>query len=86
MGYKDRLTSHGLRSIASTVLHEHGFQSELIEIALSHTSGNQTRDAYDRSQQVERRRQMMHWWSAYIDESRLGRASGTFPSLARVRV
>jgi len=53
-------------------LHEHGFQSELIEIALSHTSGNQTRDAYDRSQQVERRRQMMHWWSGYIVASKAG--------------
>jgi integrase len=54
MGYQDRLTAHGLRSIASTTLHDHGFPSELIEIALSHTSGNQTRDAYDRSQQIER--------------------------------
>lgn len=72
MGYKGRLTSHGLRSIASTTLHEQGFQSELVEIALSHTSGNQTRDAYDRSQQVERRRQMMHWWSGYIVASKAG--------------
>ena len=76
MGYKDRLTSHGLRSIASTVLHEHGFQSELVEIALSHTSGNQTRDAYDRSQQIQRRRQIMHWWSGYIVAAKNGSQSG----------
>ena len=73
MGYQYRLTSHGLRSIASTTLHEHGFPSELIEIALSHTSGNQTRDAYDRSQQIERRRPMMQWWSTHICDARHSR-------------
>lgn len=73
MGYQDRLTSHGLRSIASTTLHDRGFPSELIEIALSHTSGNQTRDAYDRSQQIERRRPMMQWWSAHICDARHSR-------------
>ena len=73
MGYQDRLTSHGLRSIASTTLHDHGFPSELIEIALSHTSGNQTRDAYDRSKQIERRRPMMQWWSTHICDARHSR-------------
>jgi len=84
MGYKDRLTSHGLRSIASTTLHEQGFPSELIEIALSHTSGNQTRDAYDHSHQVERRRQMMHWWSAYIDGARHGQERISPPSIPKI--
>ena len=75
MGYGNRLVAHGLRSIGSTTLHEQGFRSELVEIALSHTSGNQTRDAYDRSQQVEQRRQMMHWWSSYIVASKNGSPS-----------
>lgn len=69
MGYKDCLTSHGLRSIASTALYDHGFESDLVELALSHSIGTQTREAYDRSQQLERRREMMQWWSSYIVRS-----------------
>ena len=69
MGYKDSLTSHGLRSIASTALYDHGCESDLVELALSHSVGTQTREAYDRSQQLERRREMMQWWSSYIVRS-----------------
>ena len=37
MGYKGKMTGHGFRGIASTVLHEHGFDHAHIELQLAHT-------------------------------------------------
>ena len=67
MGYKGRLVAHGLRSIASTVLHEQAFNSDLIETALAHVDRNTTRAAYNRSDYLEKRRLMMQWWSNFIE-------------------
>lgn len=35
MGFQDRLVSHGMRSMASTILNEHGRDPELTEVALA---------------------------------------------------
>ena len=66
MGYKGRLVAHGLRSLASTTLNEHGFDPELIEVSLAHVDRNTVRAAYNRADYIERRREMMRWWSEYI--------------------
>jgi hypothetical protein len=31
MGYKGRMTGHGFRGLASTILHEHGYNHDLPE-------------------------------------------------------
>lgn len=67
MGFKDRLVAHGLRSIASTILNEQNFDSDLIETALSHVSSNDIRNIYNRAEYIERRRVMMDWWSKHIE-------------------
>jgi integrase len=36
MGYKGRMTGHGFRGLASTILHEQGYPHEHIEMQLSH--------------------------------------------------
>ena len=41
MGYKGQMTGHGFRGIASTVLHEHGFDHAHIELQLAHTERNE---------------------------------------------
>ncbi|MEZ9925930.1 integrase domain-containing protein [Vibrio breoganii] len=69
MGYQGKLVSHGFRSIASTALNDEGFDFDLIESALAHVDPNQTRSAYNRAQYIERRRDMMNWWSAYITKA-----------------
>ena len=69
MGYKGKLVAHGLRSIASTVLHEQTFNSDLIETALAHVDKNTTRSAYNRTEYLERRRVMMQWWSNHIENA-----------------
>ena len=70
MGYKNRLVSHGFRSIASTALNENGFEPDVIESALAHEEKNSTRAAYNRAEYLERRREMMQWWSDHIDSCR----------------
>lgn len=67
MGFAGRLVSHGLRAIASTTLNEYGHHdSDLIEAALAHVSDNESRRAYNRSDYLERRREVMDWWSGWI--------------------
>jgi integrase len=40
MGYKGRMTGHGSRGLASTVLHEQGYAHEHIELQLAHAPRN----------------------------------------------
>jgi len=72
MGFKGRLTAHGMRSIASTALNEQGFEADIVEVALAHIDKNQTRATYNRAQYLERRRVMMDWWSAQIEQAATG--------------
>lgn len=69
MGYKGKLVAHGIRSIASTALNEARFDAELVEVALSHVDKNQTRAAYQRSDYLKHRREIMEWWSRHIAEA-----------------
>ncbi|WP_257985327.1 tyrosine-type recombinase/integrase [Shewanella sp. GutCb] len=66
MGYKDRLVAHGLRALASTTLNEQGFDAELIEVSLAHVDKNTVRAAYNRADYIERRKELMCWWSEHI--------------------
>lgn len=59
-------TAHGLRALASTTLHEAGFESRIIETALAHVDQNETRAAYNRAEYLPQRREMLEWWAARI--------------------
>ncbi|EPC6070140.1 MULTISPECIES: integrase [Enterobacter cloacae complex] len=65
-GFEGILVSHGLRSIASTALNEKGFPPDAIEAALAHIDKNEVRRAYNRSDYLEQRRQMMQWWANFV--------------------
>jgi len=75
MGFKGRLVAHGLRSLASTTLNEQGFDKDVIESCLSHVDSNEVRNAYNRSEYLERRKVVMQWWSDHIDDASKGRVS-----------
>ena len=75
MGFEGRLVSHGMRSMASTILNEHGWEPELIEVALAHVDKDEVRKAYNRAEYIERRRPMMAWWSEHIQEAATGNLS-----------
>ena len=71
LGYKDKLVAHGLRSVASTALHEKGYDSLLVEACLAHADENETRAAYNRSDYLEQRRPIMGWWSEFVEQANL---------------
>ncbi len=77
MGFQDRLVSHGMRSMASTILNEHGWDPELIEVALAHVDKDEVRSAYNRADYIERRRPMMAWWSEHIQKAATGSLSAS---------
>lgn len=85
MGFQDRLVSHGLRSMASTILNEHGWDPELIEVALAHVDKDEVRSAYNRADYIARRRPMMAWWSEYIQKAATGNLSASAINVARDR-
>ncbi|MFT6909542.1 MAG: integrase [Oleiphilaceae bacterium] len=80
MGLKGRTTAHGLRSLASTILNEQGFNIDVIEKALFHVDKNTIRKIYNRAEYLEPRKIMLSWWSEHIEQA----ANGNM-SLANVR-
>jgi integrase len=66
MGYHGRATVHGFRSTASTVLNEHEFNRDWIEMQLAHYAGD-VRSIYNAAEWIAGRRDMMKWWSNYLD-------------------
>ncbi|MEP6605178.1 MAG: integrase arm-type DNA-binding domain-containing protein [Nitrosospira sp.] len=73
LGYdKNEMTGHGFRSMASTILHEQGWLHEAIERQLAHAERNKVSAAYNYSEHLPKRRQMMQAWADYLDGLRTG--------------
>lgn len=72
LGYHSRMTGHGFRALASTVLHEMGCDSKTIEVQLAHVDGNATRAAYNRAEYISQRHELMQRWADHLDEVRHG--------------
>lgn len=68
MGYKDRLTGHGIRATLSTALNELRYDKDLVEAQLSHADKDAVRDTYNHAKYVEERRKMMQDWADRLDE------------------
>lgn len=66
--YKGILKGHGLRSIASTYLNEQLINYDVIEACLSHIIADQTRKAYNRSDYLEQRVEVMQLWADYVEQ------------------
>lgn len=75
MGLKGKTTAHGLRSLASTVLNEQGFDVDVIEKALFHVDKNTVRKIYNRAEYLEPRKIMLSWWSDHIEQAASGNMS-----------
>lgn len=68
MGFIGRATVHGFRSTASTILNEHQFNRDWIEMQLAHSDGS-VRAIYNAAEWLPGRRQMMYWWADYLDRA-----------------
>ncbi|MEN4927511.1 integrase domain-containing protein [Erwinia billingiae] len=66
IGYGGKLVAHGLRSIASTAMNEAGFNADVIEASLAHSDKNEVRRAYNRSDYLEHRKEIMTWWGLVV--------------------
>lgn len=69
MGYKDRMTGHGFRGLASTVLHEQGYTHEHIELQLAHAPRNAVSAAYNHALYLEPRARMMQQWADFLERA-----------------
>lgn len=67
MGYRSRMTGHGFRGLASTVLHEQGWPHEHIELQLAHMPRDEVSAAYNHALYLKQRGEMMQAWSDFID-------------------
>ncbi len=68
MGYQGRMTAHGFRALARTAIREKlRYDSEVIERQLAHKPSGTLGAAYDRTEFLEERQEMMQDWADYID-------------------
>lgn len=73
LGYdKETMCAHGFRAMASTLLHELGFNSDYIERQLAHKEGNAIKAAYNHARHLPERFEMMQAWADYLDGLREG--------------
>ena len=67
MGYRSRMTGHGFRGLASTILHEQGYDHHLIELQLAHTERDAVSAAYNHATYLEPRKKLMQDWADYLE-------------------
>jgi integrase len=74
MGYgNDDMTAHGFRAMARTMAAERlGIAPEVIEAQLAHAVQDALGRAYNRTQFLEQRRELMTKWANYLDQLRRG--------------
>ena len=70
LGYHSRMTGHGFRGIASTLLHELGHRHDLIELQLAHQERNATSAAYNWATYLPQRAGLMQAWADHLDTLR----------------
>ncbi|BBE08297.1 integrase [Mycoavidus cysteinexigens] len=66
MGYHSRMTGHGFRGIASTILHEQGYPHDHIELQLAHQERNAVSASYNHALYLKQRTEMMQAWADYL--------------------
>ena len=72
IGYKGKMTGHGFRSLARSMLGEMGYRREVLEAMLSHAIENTTEAAYVRTTYLKERRDIMQVWADHLDAAQAG--------------
>ena len=67
MGYQNKMTGHGFRTLASTLLNEKGYPPDVIERQLAHEDDDKIRGAYNRAEYLLERKKMMQEYADYLD-------------------
>jgi integrase len=82
MGYKGKMTGHGFRGLASTILHEQGYPHDHIELQLAHAPRNAVSAAYNHALYLEPRARMMQHWADFLERTQRGGKVLPFPETA----
>jgi integrase len=69
MGYQGLMTGHGFRGLASTILHEQGYDHEHIELQLAHAPRNAMSATYNHALYLEPRAKMMQDWADFLEQT-----------------
>lgn len=72
LGYHSRMTGHGFRGIASTILHERGYSHEHIELQLAHSKRDAVSASYNHALYLEPRARIMQDWADYLEAIKTG--------------
>ena len=73
LDFGGEIVSHGFRSMFSTLAYESGkFRGEVIEALLAHKDPNEIRRAYNRATYEDEKREVMQWWSGFLEGVRNG--------------
>jgi len=74
LGYQNKHTFHGFRSMFSTIAHElykeHGFHSDIIEACLAHKEKNKVKAAYNRESKYkyfDEKKELIQWYADWLD-------------------
>ncbi|MDZ7641646.1 MAG: integrase arm-type DNA-binding domain-containing protein [Desulfurivibrio sp.] len=80
LGYAgEEMTVHGFRHLASTLLHEMGWPSHIIEKQLDHADRNRIRAVYNQAEYLKERHKMMQTWADYLDQLKAGKGNKIIP-------
>ena len=78
LGYQNKHTFHGFRSMFSTIAHElykeHGFHSDIIEACLAHKEKNKVKAAYNRESKYkyfDEKKELIQWYADWLDKIKL---------------
>lgn len=76
MGYKGKMTVHGFRAMARTLLVERlGYPAEHVEQQLAHAVKDPNGRAYNRTTFLEQRKTMLQAWADFLDAKKSGRSN-----------
>ena len=65
LGYKGKLVGHGARHTASTLLREHGWRRDYVEMQLAHSEPG-VAGIYNKAEYLKQRQNMMQWYADYL--------------------
>lgn len=69
---KEQMCMHGFRAMASTILNEHEWNPDAIEMQLAHYTKNTVRASYNHAKLLGIRKNMMQWYADYLDSLKYG--------------
>ena len=67
IGYQNKLTAHGIRSVGRTWMAENKIPFDVAELCLAHSVGTQTVQAYNRTDLLEERKEAMQKWCDFVE-------------------